>query len=292
MATCPTLFDVIYTGTERDVEAALSRKDVNVLEFNDKGQTVIHITSEDNAVPFDIFKLVVNKRIAAINFRNHSAGNTPLHCACLARDLEKVQYLVKKGARLEARNRSDETPLLVACKQQASEIVTYLLEKGANRNAEDNEQKTIATISHNFPNNASLKIAIKTDKIIASPILARKFRGDFAKLKQENDELRSQKQEMETKYHEALLQNVTLVKLLNNIKTEIKTKYSDQTSLQNSTLANQLNNLKKDMETKCLEMSLQSAAWTEQQNNLMKDIERSCLEALLQNAPLTAAEQL
>lgn len=164
MATRPTLFDVIYTGTEREVEAALSRIDVNVLEFNDEGQTVVHLASGDDKVPFDVFKLVIKKRKENINYKNTAAGNTPLHCACLAKNLEKVRYLVKKEALLEARNEIYETPLLVACKQQASEIVAYLLAKGANRDAADRDQNTIATISQNFFNNNNLETAVNTRK--------------------------------------------------------------------------------------------------------------------------------
>jgi ankyrin repeat protein len=92
----PTLFDVIYKGNCRYVKAALRGKDVNVLEFNDEGQTVLHLASGDDRVPFDVFKLIIKKRRAAINFKNLSAGNTSLHCACHARDLEKVRYLVKR----------------------------------------------------------------------------------------------------------------------------------------------------------------------------------------------------
>jgi hypothetical protein len=256
MATCQTLFDVIYSGSCKGVETALSKKDVNILQLNDDGQAVIHLASGDDKVPFDVFKLVINKRKEGINFKN-AVGNRPLHCACLARDLEKVRYLVKSGAQLEARNEIFETPLLVACKQQASEIVTYLLKKGANRDAADNDRNTIKTISNYFSSDDNLRAAIKTRKKLN--FLERRLIGGNSKFGQEMCELRNQKEEMETKYHVALTQNTALEGQLNNLMNDMRIKHNAALS-QNAAQVKQLNQLMNEMEEKCRNALAQNAA--------------------------------
>ena len=52
---------------------------------------------------------------------------TPLHIACGKGHLLIVQYLIEKGANIEAKNIGQWTPLLVSCEKGHLPIVQYLI---------------------------------------------------------------------------------------------------------------------------------------------------------------------
>ena len=57
---------------------------------------------------------------------------TPLHCACEEDNLSVVQYLLKKGVNIEAKDKWHQlTPLHIALSVKNLPI-QYLLKKGAN----------------------------------------------------------------------------------------------------------------------------------------------------------------
>ena len=56
--------------------------------------------------------------------------------------LQIVQYLIEKGADIEAQNQYQYTPLHIACLKGHLEIVQYLIEKRANIEAKNKNQKT------------------------------------------------------------------------------------------------------------------------------------------------------
>ena len=63
-------------------------------------------------------------------------GNTPLHFSNLP---SIAKYLVEHGAEIEAVNKYGETPLHSASLRGNDTIVEYLLSVGANKNAKDNQ---------------------------------------------------------------------------------------------------------------------------------------------------------
>ena len=67
--------------------------------------------------------------------------NTPLHCACEQGQLSIVQYLISKGANIEAKNTSGMTPLHDASSWSKIDVIKFLISKGANKNAKDNNGK-------------------------------------------------------------------------------------------------------------------------------------------------------
>ena len=70
-------------------------------------------------------------------------GGTPLCFALLWSQAEPVvQYLIEKGANIEAKDQRERTPLHEACQKGNLSIVQYLIEKGANIEAKENNQQT------------------------------------------------------------------------------------------------------------------------------------------------------
>jgi len=64
---------------------------------------------------------------------------TPLHIAASGGDMAIVQYLVEKGATVNARAMMGHTPLYVAAMMGHRPVVVYLLSQGANPHISRNE---------------------------------------------------------------------------------------------------------------------------------------------------------
>lgn len=67
-----------------------------------------------------------------------------LHNATIARDSTRIEYLLKRGAKIDARDTEGQTPLMVAVKSEDLSIVNGLLEYKANPNLQDNDGWTAA----------------------------------------------------------------------------------------------------------------------------------------------------
>ena len=66
-----------------------------------------------------------------------SIGWTCLHYVSFISSLPIVQYLIEKGANIEAKGYQQKAPLHVACEKGHLPIVQYLIEKGANIEAKE-----------------------------------------------------------------------------------------------------------------------------------------------------------
>ena len=64
---------------------------------------------------------------------------TPLHIACFKGFLPIVQYLIEKGANIEAKDRDQNTPLHIASSYGKTDVVKYLVSKGANKKAKNKD---------------------------------------------------------------------------------------------------------------------------------------------------------
>lgn len=73
-----------------------------------------------------------------------TSGATPLHLAVLADQCEMVDFLVEKGANVNARQKNEDggTPLHWAAFLGRIEVARRLIEAGADVNAEDNRERT------------------------------------------------------------------------------------------------------------------------------------------------------
>ncbi|PPD53824.1 MAG: hypothetical protein CTY12_04355 [Methylotenera sp.] len=67
-----------------------------------------------------------------------------LHNATIARDSTRIEYLLKRGAKVDAKDTEGQTPLMVAAKGGDLSVINGLLEYKANPNAQDNDGWTAA----------------------------------------------------------------------------------------------------------------------------------------------------
>lgn len=67
-----------------------------------------------------------------------------LHNATIARDSTRIEYLLKRGAKINARDTDNQTPLMVAIKTNDLSVINGLLEYGADPNLQDSDGWTAA----------------------------------------------------------------------------------------------------------------------------------------------------
>jgi ankyrin repeat protein/L-ascorbate metabolism protein UlaG (beta-lactamase superfamily) len=70
-------------------------------------------------------------------------GETPLHAAAGAGHIAIVEYLLTKGAEIDARNNDNQNPLLHAAYYGKAPVVQLLLDKGADFNERDRYGRTV-----------------------------------------------------------------------------------------------------------------------------------------------------
>ncbi|WP_264705551.1 ankyrin repeat domain-containing protein [Wolbachia endosymbiont (group A) of Gymnosoma rotundatum] len=75
---------------------------------------------------------------------------TPLHYAVFHGNLEITEYLIEKGADVNARNRNSNTPLHLAIMKGKIDVVKVLLKHNADVNAKNNEGKTALHYATDF----------------------------------------------------------------------------------------------------------------------------------------------
>jgi ankyrin repeat protein len=78
----------------------------------------------------DLAKTIVEKDPSQVRTRDN-VGNTPLHVAAIAGSVPMIEWLLSKGADVEAANTEAMTPLFEAIRNGKDEAARVLIEKGA-----------------------------------------------------------------------------------------------------------------------------------------------------------------
>ena len=118
----------VYAVREKSkqiLDYLIGLKGVDVDHPNLSGETVLMMASLYGMLPE--VKVLVDKRGAEIN----KSGWTPLHYACTEGHLAVADYLLSKGAKVDALSESDTTPLMMAVRSGNIETVSTLLKNGA-----------------------------------------------------------------------------------------------------------------------------------------------------------------
>ncbi|XP_031570135.1 protein fem-1 homolog B-like [Actinia tenebrosa] len=89
----------------------------------------------------EIVKLLIKKG-ANVNSRTKT-NSTPLRATAYDGRLDIVSYLVEHGADVNVKNNFENTPLMVACYNGHRSVVNYLIEKGAKVDAQDKQGNTV-----------------------------------------------------------------------------------------------------------------------------------------------------
>lgn len=90
----------------------------------------------------EVTDMLANGSTTLVNTRDVTTGETALHLVTARRDLVWMQFLIAKGANVNARDAKGVTPLVVACNQNFLEGVEALIAKGARLDESNNAGET------------------------------------------------------------------------------------------------------------------------------------------------------
>jgi ankyrin repeat protein len=121
----PLTVYAVRENSKQTLNYLLSLKNLDVDQPNLSGETVLMMASLYGLLPE--VKVLVDKRAADIN----KTGWTPLHYACTNGHLEIAEFLLNKGAEVNAVSNSDTTPLMMAIRSGNIQLVRLLLDRGA-----------------------------------------------------------------------------------------------------------------------------------------------------------------
>jgi ankyrin repeat protein len=110
---------------------------INTKDFT-TGQTALHIVVARRDLTWIQFLVAKG---ANVNARDNK-GMTPLVAACELGFIEGVDELIKSGARVEDANNTGETPLISAVHRRDLTLVRLLIKAGANPDRPDNSGRS------------------------------------------------------------------------------------------------------------------------------------------------------
>ncbi|XP_028414471.1 transient receptor potential cation channel subfamily A member 1 homolog isoform X2 [Dendronephthya gigantea] len=114
-----------------------------VAEVDREGQTALHIAVDASAKKTAQYLLFKGAEVNAV--RMNMA--TPLHLAATAGDLDTVEMLLNFKANVEAKNMSHETPLHKAALFNNVPVIDLLLDRGANIESRDKDNYTALLVA-------------------------------------------------------------------------------------------------------------------------------------------------
>lgn len=115
----------VRENSRTTLDYLLTLKNLDVDQPNLSGETVLMMASLYGLLPE--VRILVDKRAATIN----KSGWTPLHYACTNGHLQVAEFLLDKGAQVNALSDSDTTPLMMAVRTGNIQLVRLLLDRGA-----------------------------------------------------------------------------------------------------------------------------------------------------------------
>ena len=121
----PLTVFAVREKSKQILDYLIGLKGVDIDHPNLSGETVLMMVSLYGMLPE--VKVLVDKRGAEIN----KSGWTPLHYACTEGHLAVADYLLSKGAKVDALSESDTTPLMMAVRSGNIRLVRLLLDRGA-----------------------------------------------------------------------------------------------------------------------------------------------------------------
>ncbi|CAM3723134.1 ankyrin repeat domain-containing protein [Polynucleobacter arcticus] len=139
----PMLILAIRDQSLKVTDLLLTNKTIDVNLTNQNGENPLMMASIEGQLP--LVETLVLKNKAEIN----KTGWTPLHYACTTGKLSVAEFLVSKGAKVNALSQSETTPLMMAVGSGNDQLIKFLLDNGADlrmRNHEGYSAIDVATL--------------------------------------------------------------------------------------------------------------------------------------------------
>ena len=128
------LLVAVQAGSLLLIKLALDNEaNINII-YSNEGRTMLHLAAAHGYV--NVVQYFLEDEGFNIEVRTQF-GDTPLHAAVAARQVEVVRLLLQRGANPNAINVERLTPLHIAARGDSVEIVNLLIEHDANRHAQD-----------------------------------------------------------------------------------------------------------------------------------------------------------
>ena len=149
------------TGRYENVKLLLENGANPILKPRPGQCMAIHFACmKDTENNLKILKLLLDKNPELLNI-NGSGKKSPLHFAVIYNCPKIVEFLVKKGAKINQSDKFSRSPLLLSCKYGYSQITKYLIECGANFKKCDNSQNSPLHYACAFGNLECVKILLE-----------------------------------------------------------------------------------------------------------------------------------
>ena len=144
----------------QEVTDMLAEGGPNLINTRDitSGETALHLVTQRRDLTWMQFLLAKGANVNARDGR----GATPLVVACNLNFVEGVELLVERGARVDESNTSGETPLITAVHNRNIPLMRILLKAGANPDRADNSGRTARDYAK-LAGNPALLTTIETD---------------------------------------------------------------------------------------------------------------------------------
>jgi ankyrin repeat protein len=121
----PILMVAIQENSVKTVDYLINVKGIDLNQPNMTSETPLMFASLYGLFPE--VKVLVNQKEVPVN----RPGWTPLHYACTNGHLEIAQFLLEKGAVVDAPSPNETTPLMMAIRAGNIQLVRLLLDRGA-----------------------------------------------------------------------------------------------------------------------------------------------------------------
>lgn len=121
----PLLMLAIQENSTKTVDYLINVKGIDLNQPNMTSETPLMFASLYGLLPE--VKVLVNEKEVPVN----RSGWTPLHYACTNGHLEIAQFLLDKGAIVDAPSPNETTPIMMAIRAGNIQLVRLLLDRGA-----------------------------------------------------------------------------------------------------------------------------------------------------------------
>jgi len=151
----------------QEVTDMLAEGSPNLINTRDvtSGETALHIVTQRRDLTWMQFMIGKGANVNARDAR----GVTPLVLACNLNFTEGVEVLVGNGARVDESNNSGETPLITAVHNRNIPLMRILLKAGANPDRADNSGRTARDYAKLTGNPALLNVIESDAKPASKP---------------------------------------------------------------------------------------------------------------------------
>jgi uncharacterized protein len=121
----PILMVAIQENSVKTVDYLINVKGIDLNQANMTNETPLMFAALYGLLPE--VKILVNQKDVPVN----RSGWTPLHYACTNGHLQIAQFLLEKGAVVDAPSPNETTPLMMAIRAGNIQLVRLLLDRGA-----------------------------------------------------------------------------------------------------------------------------------------------------------------